>query len=225
MSGAPLVKICGLRNAETASAISQSELPVDYVGFVFAPSKRRVDPQEARSIMQAFRRPAPGFVGVFVNPARDELERVLSAAPLDVVQLHGNETPDFCREIRNRYPAVKVWKALGVRSDEAHDEASVFKRLEPYAGVIDGLLLDAWDPHAGGGTGTTFRWEAIPAYREWAGRNGVVLFIAGGLNPDNVGQLLATCPVEAVDVSSGVETDGHKDIEKIRKFTERVKGR
>ncbi|WP_199614946.1 phosphoribosylanthranilate isomerase [Paenibacillus alkalitolerans] len=225
MSGAPLVKICGLRDAQTAFAISDFGLPVDYAGFIFAPSKRRVEPHEARSVMEAFRAQAPEFVGVFVNPLRDELDRVLAAAALDVIQLHGDETPAFCREVKERYSRVKVWKALGVRADEAHDDEAVSARLDPYADAVDAVLLDAWDPHVGGGTGNAFRWEVIPAYRAWADRKGIVLFIAGGLNADNVGDLLGRFPVGAVDVSSGVETDGRKDIEKIRKFTERVKGK
>lgn len=225
MSGGTLVKICGLTLPETAKEITAAGVAIDYIGFVFAPSKRRVDAKDAWSIMQSFGVPAPRFAGVFVNPEPDELDRVLRVAPLDAVQLHGEESPDFCRDVKERHPRLEVWKAFGLRGDAAHDETSVVSRLAPYAGVIDAVLLDAWDPHACGGTGTTFRWDVIPAYQRWTDRAGLRLFIAGGLHADNVGQLLAAYRVGGVDVSSGVETEGKKDIEKIREFAERVKGR
>lgn len=221
---APLLKVCGLRDA--AAAAAAAPLAIDCVGFVFAPSKRRVTAAEARAMIEAAR--AAGgrqrFVGVFVNPTLEELAAVLSEAPLDALQLHGAEPPDFVRAARAAFPGVEVWKALGVREEGAADGDAVAARLAPYAGLLDALLIDAYDPHVGGGTGRTFRWEAIPAYAEWTSGEGIPLFIAGGLHEGNVGDLLGEHAVGGVDVSSGVETDGVKDIEKIRNFVKRVKG-
>ncbi|HZG85253.1 phosphoribosylanthranilate isomerase [Paenibacillus sp.] len=223
MTGAPLLKVCGLRDAATAAGAAK--LAIDYIGFVFAPSKRRVTASEARDLIAAMREEGgrQRFVGVFVNPSLDELDAVLSEAPLDVVQLHGAETADFVRAFRERHPGVRVWKALGVSGEADHSAEAVASRLAPFAGLLDGLLLDAYDPHVGGGTGKTFRWDAIPAYAAWTEREGIPLFAAGGLHADNVRELLAAHAVGGVDVSSGVETDGAKDLTKIRTFVERVK--
>ena len=89
--------------------------------------------------------------------------------------------------------------------------------------LLDVLLLDTFDPQ-GGGSGKTFRWEAIPPYAEWAAGEGVPLFVAGGLTAGNVGELIAAFAPAGVDVSSGVETDGVKDLQKIRDFARKVKG-
>lgn len=219
MSGAPLLKVCGIRDAATAAKMA--ELDIDYVGFVFAQSKRRVSAEEARDLIAAFR--ASGgkqrFAGVFVNPEPDELASVLAIAPLDVLQLHGQESGAFVRDCRARFPGLRLWKALGISGEASHAEDAVFARLEPYRGALDALLLDAM----GGGTGTTFQWDAIRAYDAWTKREGVPLLIAGGLHADNVGDLLDGYAADGVDVSSGVETDGVKDIEKIRTFVKRVK--
>lgn len=225
----PLVKICGLMTPDTAREMKEAGAEVDYIGFMFAPSKRRIDTQRAGEIVRAFgvggggEAGAPRFVGVFVNPELAELGAIVEAVPLDAVQLHGDETAEFCRNVKRRHPRVEVWKALGVRGDSLNDEAAA--ALAPYAGAIDTVLLDAWDPVAVGGTGMTFRWEVIPAYRHWCDTHGIRLIVAGGLNAGNVGDLLGAYAVGGVDVSSGVETEGVKDIEKIRTFAERVKER
>src|SRR5690606_3940701 len=122
--------------------------PVDYVGFVFAPSRRRVQPDEAAAMIRACRT-AGGkqrFVGVFVNPALEEIEETVAAAALDVLQLHGQETEPFIRTCKDRLPNIRIWKALGVRADAAHTREAVSDKLDGFAGLIDGLLLDAYDP-------------------------------------------------------------------------------
>ncbi|HZG57453.1 phosphoribosylanthranilate isomerase, partial [Paenibacillus sp.] len=204
---APLLKVCGLRDEATAAAVAP--LAIDYVGFIFAPSRRRVTPAEAGAMMAAAR--AAGgrqrFVGVFVNPTLNELAATLAEAPLDALQLHGAETPDFVRECRARFPDVDVWKALGVGGEADHGAAAVEARLAPFAGSLDALLLDAYDPVVGGGTGKTFRWDVLPTYAAWTAREGIPLFVAGGLHEGNVAELLAShADVAGVDVSSGVET-------------------
>ena len=217
------VKICGIRNVETIRELAR--LPVDYAGLVFAPSKRQVTPEKAAQLAAAFAEARPvtptRLVGVFVNPTLRELEETLSIEPLDVVQLHGSETPEFCRLVRDEF-GVGVFKALAV-PEHADDAGASIDMPDEYAGIADAILLDTYDPQASGGTGRTFRWPVIPAYREWAERSGVRLFVAGGLTPDNVGELIAEYRPHGVDVSSGVETNGIKDIAKITAFVERVK--
>lgn len=214
-----LVKICGIK--EEATLQGMTGLRVDYIGFVFAKSRRQVTAERAAQLREASRGVAmaggkpPLTVGVFVNPTLEQLEETLSVVPLDVVQLHGDETPEFARQARERLN-VDVWRALPVKNED--DPAAGAARLEAYAGAVSTVLLDT----AGGGTGQTFRWDVIPAYQRAAAGSGLRLFVAGGLSPDNADELVAAYRPEGVDISSGVETDGTKDIGKIAAFVERV---
>lgn len=226
-------------------------LPVDEIGFVFAPSKRQVTPERAAELLRAARATPmnggqpPRAVGVFVNPSLESLADTLSQVPLDVVQLHGAETAAFCREVGERF-GTELWRVLSVqeapepgkgegegtaaagtsggdRDDTIVNGVAVrartgADRIAEYEGAASAVLLDT----AGGGTGRAFRWEWIPAYREAAHRLGLRLIVAGGLTPDNVGELVSAYRPDGVDVSSGVETDGVKDIDKIAAFAERV---
>lgn len=214
------VKICGITRPETMRAIRS--WPIDHIGLLFAPSKRRVDAEQAAALTAALREgdgPRPAAVGVFVDPGLDELREAAVRAGLDIVQLHGGESAAFCAEVRDRF-GVRIFKAVPVRQGGSAEE--IGSALDAYRGIAEAILLDTYDPAAGGGTGRTFDWEAIPVYREWARRAGIKLIVAGGLQPDNVGELLARYRPDGVDVSSGVETDGAKDTHKIRQFIERV---
>lgn len=218
----PSVKICGLQSVEVLK--SMINLPIDYIGFVFARSKRQVSGNQAAELAAVLRTwqsgKIPESVGVFVNPTIEELKAILSLTPLDIVQLHGTESPDFCREVREQL-GVKAFKVLSVKPDGTlHGGQAV----EDYEGVIDGLLLDTYDPHYGGGSGVAFAWEQSEPYRLWAKERGIPFLAAGGLHPGNVGELLKVMSPDGVDVSSGVETDGIKDLTKITAFVERVKG-
>ncbi len=211
------IKICGIK--EEATLNGMAGVPVDYVGLMFAEkSRRRVSPEHAGKLHAISRKIAmadgapPRTVGVFVDPTMEQLAETLQAVPLDVVQLHGGETPDFCREVGTRF-GVEVWRALSVT------EGAGPERLQAYSGAVTAVLLDT----AGGGTGIAFGWDIIPAYQAEADKHGLKLFIAGGLSPDNAEQLITGYRPYGVDVSSGVETDGVKDIAKIAAFAERVK--
>ncbi len=212
------VKICGLRDEETVLAMDG--LAFHEIGFIFAPSKRRIGTNEARACVRAAHGirtvwdVRPQTVGVFVNAPMEELSAVLNAVPLDVVQLHGNERPERCAELKRRYPSLRVWKAFSVSSENGESAEAA----RAYADIADALLLDA----PGGGTGKTFDWSAIDRYRSIAAEAGKPLYVAGGLNADNIGELLSVYRPDGVDVSSGVETDGVKDIGKIKTFVRRV---
>lgn len=217
------VKICGLQSVEVLK--SMINLPVDYIGFVFARSKRQISGEQAAELLPLLQAwgsgAAPRSVGVFLNPSLDELDAVLRSAPLDVVQLHGTEAPAFCRDVKARF-GVQVMKAFSIK-----ENGSVHGKLDlaAYDGILDGLLLDTYDPKYGGGSGHSFNWRQVTPYRDWALAQGIPLFVAGGLHPGNVELLIETLQPDGVDVSSGVETDGVKDPAKITEFVERVKGR
>lgn len=223
------VKICGIQCGEVLQ--SMLNLPIDQIGFVFAKSKRQVDPSNVGEWVSRYREAAaadsdaPGaralMVGVFVDAEVDELSRTAEAAKLDVVQLHGKETPEFCREAKERL-GLRVYKALAVKSDDGANPKPE-ELLGPYVGIADTILLDTYDPHAEGGTGRSFDWTVLPPYAEYAVKHGLHLIVAGGLNAGNVSELIEEYRPGGVDVSSGVEQDGHKDMAKITSFVERVK--
>ncbi|RUS48183.1 phosphoribosylanthranilate isomerase [Cohnella sp. AR92] len=218
------VKICGIKEESTIDGMKG--LPVDYIGFVFAKSKRQVSPERAAALLSlAAQTPmageaAPLSVGVFVNPTMEELEGILSIAKLDVVQLHGGETPEFAKKVKERF-GVKVWRALPMDEDCKESEGGGPSRLDAYRGIADAVLIDT----AGGGTGRTFRWDLIPSYRKAADTNGLQLFVAGGLSPDNVEELVGRYSPQGVDISSGVETDGVKDTAKIAAFAKKARNK
>lgn len=216
------VKICGLQGVEVLK--SMINMPVDYIGFVFAKSRRQVTPQAAASmaaVLKEWEAPViPRSVGVFVNPDMDQLEDVMSHLELDVIQLHGQESPNFCRDIKERFQ-VDLFKVVSVGPQQRADGNPV--AFQDYAGVIDALLIDTFEPHYGGGSGSTFAWDKIPAYQKWTESQRIPLFVAGGLNASNVAGLIQNYAPDGIDVSSGVETNGDKDLEKIAAFVERVK--
>lgn len=207
-----LIKICGIKQAETVALLKS--LQVDYVGFVFANSKRQVSAAEAGQILCSIEHP-PKAVGVFVNPSMEELAEVLEQVPLAVIQLHGQESPAFCDEVKQRF-GLDVWKAIAV-GDEGADKLE----LAEYNRSVDAFLFDTYDPTLAGGTGKRFTWEQIPLLKQQAGSTSVI--IAGGLAPENVTELVSTYAPTIIDVSSGVETDGQKDPEKIKTFVQRVR--
>lgn len=216
------VKICGLQSVEVLKSMIQ--LPIDYIGFVFATSKRQVNRDQAATLIETLHQwqnhPIPQSVGVFVNPTLDELKKIVEVAPLDVIQLHGQESPELCRQIQEQLHK-QVFKVISLTSTA--QQQSVEQQLSPYKGVVDAFLLDTYDPLYGGGSGKTFAWDQIEPYHQWTVTHRIPLLIAGGLTPDNVSSLLSQYSLEGVDVSSGVETDGIKDITKIITFVERVK--
>jgi len=218
---APRIKICGLKDAATIALMDG--LPIHEIGFVFAPSKRQVEPEAAAALIEAAHRLRtagglrPLTVGVFVNPELGQLKDTVNLTKLDIVQLHGQEPLELLHSIKEELP-VKLWKVFSIGREDTLDQNLANDRLAPYKGIVDAVLIDT----AGGGTGQTFDWEAVSAYRAAAAHIGVPLYVAGGLHADNVGQLLVQYKPDGIDVSSGVETDGIKDIDKIRLFVRRV---
>ncbi len=219
------IKICGLRDEGIIAEMDG--LPIHEIGFVFAPSKRRVSSEQAATLIRRVHEirgadgVSPRTVGVFVNAAPPELDGILDIAPLDVVQLHGDESPDYCRELKSRHPNVSIWRVISVKETASGDEAvrsDAEAKLRPYKGIIDACLIDA----PGGGTGHPFNWAVIEAYKAAAQEAGVPLYVAGGLREDNVEELLRNHNPDGVDVSSGVESNGVKDIHKIRAFVRKV---
>lgn len=198
-------KICGITRIE--DALAAAEAGADAIGFVFyAKSPRAVDVRQARAIIAE----VPPFVttvGLFVNASRCELNEILEVVPLDLLQFHGDETPQDCEGYH------RPWiKALRVRPGDDLEAA-----CQLYAGAR-GILLDTYVAGVPGGTGEAFDWSLVPAHLSKP------IILAGGLSADNVGQAIAQVRPYAVDVSGGVEqAKGIKDAAKIEAFMQAVK--
>lgn len=197
------VKICGLMNKEAVQ--TAADAGADFIGFVFAKSKRRVTIEQAKELA-SFVPPHVKKVGVFVNEEQDTLKEIAHEVGLDYVQLHGDETPDFVNDLP--FPVIKAFQ---VQSKED------LEQLESYQ--CDYYLLDSPAGKYRGGTGEIFDWSLAKSYNFL---NKKVL-LAGGLTTENVGQAIQEVAPAGVDVSSGVETNGEKDLEKIKQFISAAK--
>lgn len=199
------IKICGIRREEDVRFLNES-MP-DYAGFVFAPSRRSVTPEQALFLRRRLDRRIQVF-GVFVNaPAEYICERVREGS-IDAVQLHGDESEQEIRELKKQV-SVPVIKAVRVR------EAADIRLADQLP--CDFLLLDTFSSAGYGGTGKTFAWEMIPSQLAHP------FFLAGGLDEHNIRQAIRQVGCYGVDVSGGVETDGVKDGQKIKRMIEIVK--
>lgn len=198
-----LVKICGIMTEEAGVAACESG--ADFIGFVFAKSKRRISPEKAAEI----RRQLPESVkavGVFVNETRENIIRIAEAVNLDYVQLHGEESADFCRDLS--YPVIK---AFSIKKESDLDQ------LMDY--TCDYYLLDSPGVQFAGGSGIPFDWNLLMEKN----LPNEQLILAGGLHAENVQKAIEKVRPAIVDVSSGVETEGHKDLAKIAEFIQKAK--
>ncbi|WP_436863232.1 phosphoribosylanthranilate isomerase [Acinetobacter haemolyticus] len=202
-------KICGITRIQDVQAVVQAG--ADAIGFVFfPPSPRHVSIEQAKVLANA----VPAYVqlvGLFVNASVEEIQTVLDSVPLDVLQLHGDETPEQCQQIALQCKR-RWYKAIQVKPD-----LDILTEIQRYQAVgASAVLLDAWHPELKGGTGHCFDWNKFPQIE-------IPLILAGGLTPENVSEAIDTTAAFAVDVSGGVESaKGIKDQQLIEKFMQGV---
>lgn len=202
------IKICGITNPEDARLAS--ELGADALGFIFHPaSPRRVAPEAAREII----RQLPPFVlsvGVFVDEEAELVRDLAARLGLDWVQLHGRESPEYCRSL-----GLRVVKGFRIETE------SSLGALAEYRGAVQAFLLDTYKAGQAGGTGETFDWQLARRAQDFG-----AIVLAGGLTPANVARAIEVARPQAVDVASGVEAaPGKKDPEKLRDFFAAVRRR
>ena len=216
----PKVKMCGISKVETIPAVVEAK--PDYMGLVFAPSKRQVTVDQAKTLVEELHKQYTKrynngaeqsnndeikTVGVFVNETLDNLVSIATEANLDVVQLHGDEDEAFIQSIKER-SNVEIWKAVQIRS-AADAEAWIDSSA-------DMLLFDAYHKDERGGTGEVFDWSCLDEFER-------PFMLAGGIDSTNVARAIRTVRPYGIDISSGIETDGVKDDEKIKAFTNIVR--
>ena len=208
----PKVKMCGISKVETIPAVVEAK--PDYMGLVFASSKRQVTVEQAKTLVEALHKQCKAqndtvsikTVGVFVNETLDNLVTIANEANLDVVQLHGDEDEAFIQSLKER-TNVEVWKAIQIRS-AADAEAWIDSSA-------DMLLFDAYHKDERGGTGDVFDWSCLDTFER-------PFMLAGGIDSTNVARAIRTVRPYGIDISSGIETNGVKDDEKITAFTKIV---
>lgn len=216
----PKVKMCGISKVETISAVVEAK--PDYMGLVFAPSKRQVTVDQAKTLVEELHKQYTKrynngteqsnndeikTVGVFVNETLDNLVTIAKETNLDAVQLHGDEDEAFIQSLKER-TNVEVWKAVQIRS-AADAEAWIDSSA-------DMLLFDAYHKDERGGTGEVFDWSCLNEFER-------PFMLAGGIDSTNVARAIRTVRPYGIDISSGIETDGVKDDEKIKAFTNIVR--
>ena len=216
----PKVKMCGISKVETIPAVVEAK--PDYMGLVFAPSKRQVTVDQAKTLVEALHKQYTKrynngteqsnndeikTVGVFVNETLDNLVTIAKGINLDVVQLHGDEDEAFIQSLKGR-TNVEIWKAVQIRS-AADAEAWIDSSA-------DMLLFDAYHKDERGGTGEVFDWSCLDVFER-------PFMLAGGIDSTNVARAIRTVRPYGIDISSGIETDGVKDDEKITAFTNIVR--
>ena len=209
----PKVKMCGISKVETIPAIIDAE--PDYMGLVFAPSKRQVTVEQAKTLVEELHKQYAvrynsetiKTVGVFVNETIENLLKIAEEVKLDVIQLHGDEDESFIQILKEQ-SNVEVWKAVQVRS-----AADAEKWIDSSA---DMLLFDAYHKDERGGTGEVFDWSSLDEFER-------PFMLAGGIDSTNVARAIRTVRPYGIDISSGIETNSVKDNEKMKAFTNIVR--
>ncbi len=212
------VKICGLTNPSQAAEVVR--LGADFIGLVFADSKRLVSTEQARGIVSALPKDFPA-VGVFVDSPAEEINQIAQETGISIAQLHGDEPPSILGEIE--IPCIKAFR---IRDEESFVTIHEWVVCIEQDCSLEAVLLDAYSPTAAGGTGERFNWDLLVKSREHGGlANLPPIILAGGLDATNIAEAIRTVQPWAVDVSSGVESaPGEKDPAKIREFLTAVRG-
>lgn len=200
------VKICGITNLD--DALLATAMGAQALGFIFAESPRRIDPSEAKAIIRSLP-PLVKTVGVFVNEDPERIKEIITFCGLDLIQLHGDESPAIGRGLMPR--SIKAFRVQNDRDIE---------NIKRYRGAVRAILLDTFKTGIAGGTGRTFDWSLAVKAKE----AGLPLILAGGLRPENIREAIAVVKPYAVDVNSGIEErPGKKDPFLMKQLMEKIR--
>ncbi|WP_216829242.1 phosphoribosylanthranilate isomerase [Alkalihalobacterium elongatum] len=207
------LKYCGNHSIDDTKNVLNSN--ADFVGFVFAESKRKVKADDVNCWLKSVPfNHKKQIVALFVNATISEIEEVVSKIPVDIIQCHGHETPELVQQIKQRVNKP-IWKVI-------HHKEEAWQEMLDYAPYVEAFIIDSKVKGQWGGTGITFDWGHIPKYIEQGKLLKRPVYIAGGINPNNVDELLTYQP-DGIDISSGIEKDGIKDNALIEQIEERIK--
>lgn len=205
------IKICGI--TRLADALCAADAGVDALGFIFYDRSPRAIPPQAAAVITGQLPPFVDAVGVFVNEELEQVVRIIRQCRLAYAQLHGSESPEYCRELAERVTPCRVLKAIRVGAQSKVDDVA------PYRDVIQGYLLDTYQKNAVGGTGLAFDWTLIDRLQLTR-----PFLLAGGLDPDNIRDALERVRPYGVDANSGLEdAPGQKNHFLIRQFIDAVR--
>ncbi|MEO1183228.1 MAG: phosphoribosylanthranilate isomerase [Cyanobacteria bacterium J06636_27] len=205
------VKICGITKPIQGKTIAS--LGATALGFICVKaSPRYVTSEQIKAVIDELPQQIDK-IGVFANSSQEEIVQTVAESGLTGVQLHGDESIEFCQQLRQALPNVEIIKALRIKNVDD------FTKAKTYTKYVDSLLLDAYHPQQLGGTGKTLNWDALQQFDPncpW--------FLAGGLTPQNISEALSKVKPNGIDLSSGVETaPGDKDLDKVRDLFEKLK--
>ncbi|MBN2519205.1 MAG: phosphoribosylanthranilate isomerase [Bacteroidales bacterium] len=204
------IKVCGMREFQNINQLV--ELNPDYIGFIFYPNSKRFAGKKISSKILKIIPKEIKKVGVFVNEELEKLKKIVKKNQIDFVQLHGNETPDFCKNVKESN--ISIIKSFSI------NERFNFKIMENYKEYCDFFLFDTFTIYFGG-SGEKFNWEILKNYD-----NEIPVFLSGGISPDDIDAIdkLTWLNIHAVDINSKFETEpGLKNIEKVQQFIKAVR--
>ncbi|TBR57899.1 phosphoribosylanthranilate isomerase [Mastigocladus laminosus UU774] len=207
------IKICGITQPQQGKAIA--DLGATALGFICVhTSPRYVNSGQIRAVVKNLPKQIDS-IGVFANTSVEQISQTVVDSGLTGVQLHGDESPEFCQQLRDSLPQVEIIKALRIRTVTDLDKAAIYNLC------VNTLLLDAYHPQHLGGTGKTLDWQILQQFQPscpW--------FLAGGLTPNNILEALSQINPNGIDLSSGVErAPGDKDLEKVAELFEKMRDR
>ncbi len=224
------VKICGITNKE--DAFWASSLGTDFIGVNFyKDSVRKVSVSNAKEIVSSL----PKFtiaVGVFVDEELDQVIKICKKVGIIYVQLHGNETVEYCKELKLKFPEIKIIKVIKIKPGYENQQNiqeyvnTIFEQVKHFSEVVDYIMFDTYIETAVGGTGEKFDWNVLVEIKNLLQKENINInfFVAGGLNTDNVEEVVELLDPWCVDVCSGVERlPRRKDFEKMKVFIRKVK--
>ncbi|KGA99137.1 N-(5'-phosphoribosyl)anthranilate isomerase [Alkalihalobacillus alcalophilus ATCC 27647 = CGMCC 1.3604] len=209
----PTLKLCGNHSQKDVFVTLKSK--ADYIGFVFAKSKRQVTINQVSEWLNTYQDllTRKKIVALFVNETIEMILETIERLPIDVIQCHGNESVKDIARLKEKVD-IPIWKVI-------HSGEGALAYMAAFSGLVDGFIIDCKFQGAWGGTGHSFDWSEIPAYQKEAKKQRVPLVIAGGINPNNIDELLRFQP-DGIDVSSGIEENGEKSKRLVEQLVERM---